>query len=109
MQKFFRLVMALCLLSALSACSWLSRKIPIEQGNVMTQTMVNQLKPGMTMSQVEQIMGEPVLNSTFDPNRLDYVYTYTKGKEYKYQRVTLIFKDNQLLQISGTLVPDSQY
>ncbi len=102
-----KLTTLFCLLIALSACSWLSRKIPIEQGNVVTQAMVNQLKPGMTQDQAEQIMGQPVLSNTFDPNRLDYVYTYTKGKQYKYQRVTLIFKDNKLVQVSGNLIPDS--
>ena len=69
--------------------------------------MVDQLKPGMSMEQVEQIMGVPVLSSTFDPNRLDYIYTYTKGKEYKYQRVTLTFQDDKLVNIAGTLVPGS--
>lgn len=107
MQKLFKLTIILCLLAALSACSWLSRKVPIEQGNVFNQSMINQLKPGMSMEQVEQIMGAPVLSSTFDPNRLDYVYTYTKGKEYKYQRVSLIFQDDKLLSVTGTLVPDS--
>ena len=107
MKKLFRLITVLCLLTALSACTWLSRKVPVEQGNIITQAMVDQLKPGMSMEQVEQIMGAPVLSSTFDPNRLDYVYTYTKGKEYKYQRVTLTFQNDKLVNIAGTLVPGS--
>lgn len=107
MKKLCKITIILSLLTALSACSWLSRKVPVEQGNILNQAMVNQLKPGMSVAQVEQIMGAPVLSSTFDPNRLDYVYTYTKGKEYKYQRVSLVFKDDKLLSVSGTLVPDS--
>ena len=110
MRKLIQLTTLILLLTSLSACSWLARKVPIEQGNVFNQAMVNQLKPGMTVNQVEHIMGAPVLSNDFDPNRLDYVYTYQKGKkDKKYQRVTLFFTDGKLSKIEGTMVPDMEY
>ena len=36
-------------------------KVAIQQGNVITQEMVDKLKPGMTRRQVAFVMGEPVL------------------------------------------------
>ena len=36
-------------------------KLSIQQGNVITQEMVDRLKPGMTRNQVEFVMGKPVL------------------------------------------------
>jgi len=100
--------MALILvISSLSACSWLARKVPIEQGNIFNQAMVSQLKPGMSVDQVEHIMGAPVLSNDFDPNRLDYVYTYQKGKkDHQYQRVTLFFVDGKLAKVQGTMIPE---
>ena len=41
-------------------------RITVQQGNVITQEMVDQLKPGMTRSQVAYIMGEPILRNTFN-------------------------------------------
>ena len=37
-------------------------KIDIQQGNVLTQEMVAQLKPGQTREQVRYILGTPLLN-----------------------------------------------
>ena len=41
-------------------------KVSVQQGNVITQEMVDQLKPGMTRSQIAFIMGEPILRSAFN-------------------------------------------
>lgn len=89
----------------LYGCSVLVRHVPIEQGNVFSQAMVNQLQPGMTKQQVQKIMGAPVLNNAFDSNQWQYINTYHKGDKNSYQRVTLTFKNNQLQDINGTMVP----
>ena len=109
MTTCFQWLAAFIMILSLSACSALVRKVPVQQGNIIQQHQVDQLKPGMSMQEVKQIMGDPVLNSTFNPNRLDYVYTYRKGKAHKYQRVSLTFKDNRLQDISGTMVPNQNY
>ncbi len=51
----------------------------MQQGNVLTQEMVSQLKPGQTKDQVRFILGTPVLADVFHANRWDYVYRLQKG------------------------------
>lgn len=90
----------------LSACSFV-HKVDVEQGNVVTQDMVNQLHPGMTTDQVEFVMGHPVLVETFETHRSDYVYTFQAGgKTISEKQITLLFVDDHLTQISGTLHPE---
>ena len=92
---------------SLSACS--TDKIPgvyridIQQGNDVTQDMINQLTPGMTKNQVAYIMGTPLLIDTFHPNRWDYLYSYQPGGDPREQRrITLLFNDNEeLMRIDG--------
>lgn len=94
--------LSLAVLLSLSACS--TDKIPgvyridIQQGNEVTQDMINQLQPAMTKSQVAYVMGTPLLIDTFKPNRWDYLYSYQPGGEEREQRrVTLYFDDNEKL------------
>jgi outer membrane protein assembly factor BamE len=48
-------------------------RIDIQQGNNVTQAMLNELEPGMTKNQVAYVMGNPLLIDTFHPNRWDYL------------------------------------
>lgn len=79
-----RLARVVCLVFVLAGCSWVPRpvneyKIDIQQGNVLTQEMVSQLRPGLTKDQVRFILGTPVLMDMFHANRWDYVYRLQKG------------------------------
>jgi outer membrane protein assembly factor BamE len=94
----------------LGACSlgrfpWVHR-IDIPQGNIVTQSMVNRLKPGMTEAQVRFILGTPLLVDPFRPDRWDYVYRnlHPDGKVDK-SRVSVYFHDQRLARIDGTLKP----
>ena len=58
------LLVAAC--SLLAACSYKPSfineyKIDVQQGNVLTQDMVAQLKPGQTREQVRFILGSPLI------------------------------------------------
>jgi outer membrane protein assembly factor BamE len=73
-------------------------KIDIQQGNALTQQMLDKLKLGMTQSQVRFILGTPLLVDPFHVDRWDYVYRLEKeGKVQESRRVTVIF-ENQLLK-----------
>jgi outer membrane protein assembly factor BamE len=73
-------------------------RIDIQQGNSVTQAMVNELEPGMTKSQVAYVLGSPLLIDTFHPNRWDYIYTYQPGGgDREQRRVTLFFLDDDTL------------
>ena len=91
---------------SLSGCS--TDKIPgvyridIQQGNDVTQDMINQLKPEMTKKQVAYVMGTPLLIDTFHPDRWDYVYSFHPGNGNREQRrLTLFFTDDKLVNIEG--------
>ena len=47
----------------------LVHKIDVQQGNVVTQEELNQLKPGMTRRQVQYIMGSPMVADVFHQDR----------------------------------------
>ena len=81
-------------------------KIDIQQGNVITQEMVDQLRPGMTRAQVQYVMGTPLLEDTFNSHRWDYVYSLQPvGKSREQKTVTLFFENDQLRSIQGDLRP----
>jgi len=96
----------------LNACSVPKLRLPrvykqnVQQGNVLTQDMIDQLRPGMTRSQVAFIMGEPVFRNPFDDNRWDYVYSIeVPGVFNQQQRVSLFFVEEELTYITGDVVP----
>lgn len=82
-------------------------KIDIQQGNVVTQDMIDQLRPGMTRRQVRFVMGSPLITDTFHPNRWDYLYSIKPGGGQRLQeRVSLVFDQNDLLVgLAGDFLP----
>ena len=96
----------------LGACSSLEfpgvYRIDIDQGNVITQDMVDQLEVGMSRSQVEFIMGTPLVRDPFNPDRWDYIYTLAKeGGAAKRKQLTVLFEGDSLAEIRTT-VPRSE-
>lgn len=95
-------------LLALAGCSFPGvYKIDIQQGNVVTQDMIDQLRPGMTRRQVRFIMGNPLIQDTFHTNRWDYLYSLQPGGgERQQERMSVIFNENdQLASLSGDFMP----
>ena len=39
-------------------------RFPIQQGNIVTQDMIDQLQPGMTRAQVRYVLGTPMIADT---------------------------------------------
>lgn len=95
-------------LVALAGCSFPGvYKIDIQQGNVVSQDMIDQLRPGMTRRQVRFIMGNPLIADTFHANRWDYLYSMQPGGGARQQeRISLVFDGNdQLVGLSGDFIP----
>lgn len=102
MKSFVVYSLSLVAILCLSACS--TDKIPgvyridVQQGNSVTQDMINQLEPGMSKNQVAYVMGTPLLIDTFHPNRWDYLYSFQPGGEERQQRrLTLHFNEDETL------------
>lgn len=53
-------------------------KIDVNQGNMIDQSMIDQLRPNMTKRQILYIMGTPMLVDYFHQNRWDYIYSSKK-------------------------------
>ncbi|TBV07372.1 outer membrane protein assembly factor BamE [Phytopseudomonas dryadis] len=110
MQKTKLLLTSLMFMGliALAGCSFPGvYKIDIQQGNVVTQDMIDQLRPGMTRRQVRFIMGNPLLTDTFHANRWDYLYSMQPGGGQRQQeRISVNFDANdQLVGLSGDFMP----
>jgi outer membrane protein assembly factor BamE len=86
-------------------------KTDVQQGNVITQEMVDKLKPGMTKSQVRFVLGTPLITDPFHPERWDYVYVYKKdaGAPAETKQFTVIFNGDSMARVEGdmTMAPAS--
>ncbi len=81
-------------------------KIDVQQGNVITQEMVAQLRKGMEKKKVQFIMGTPIIVDTFNATRWDYIYTSQhRGGEVERRHVTLVFADDKLARVDGDVKP----
>ena len=81
-------------------------KMDVQQGNVVTQEMVEKLRPGMSPSQVRFILGTPLVVDAFHKDRWDYVYRFSKaGTLQESRRIVIVFQDDKLARIEGDVVP----
>ena len=81
-------------------------KLSVQQGNVITQEMVDRLEPGMTRNQVEYVMGRPVLKDPFDDDQWVYLYTLEVPDVFiQAFKMVLIFEEDTLVSITGDYVP----
>jgi outer membrane protein assembly factor BamE len=83
-------------------------RIEIQQGNYVPQEAALQLKPGMTKDQVRYLLGTPLLNDIFHQDRWDYIFRRQRANatEIEEQRLTVIFKDDRLVQMIGDAAPE---
>jgi len=82
-------------------------KMPIQQGNIVSKDMLDQLRLGMTKDQVRFVLGTPMLMDMFHSNRWDYTYTLKVGRQPMEKKpLTLFFQDDALVRIQGFVPPD---
>ncbi len=107
---------SLILLASLTlvSCSTIMNYIPgvytidIQQGNIIEQSMVDQLRPGMNKRQVLYIMGSPMLNNVFHKNRWEYLYSNQPSGEDRVQKqISLFFENDQITGIQGDFRPST--
>ena len=96
-----RVVIILTLLlgfATLSGCMFPGvYKLNVQQGNIVTQDMLDKLKPGMTERQVIYVMGNPVLRNPYELQRWDYLYTLEeRDKVTKSYRISVFFNEQRL-------------
>lgn len=98
----------------LTSCTTIATHFPgvyavdVEQGNIIDQEMINQLRPNMNKRQVLYVMGSPMLTDVFHQERWDYVYSNQPGGEDRMEkRMALYFKDEKLIGVQGDFRPSN--
>lgn len=79
-------------------------RIDVQQGNVLTQEMVGQLRPGQTRDQVRFILGSPLITDIFHQSRWDYVYRFRDGRsgEVESRQFSVFFDaEERLARVAG--------
>lgn len=73
-------------------------RMNIQQGNLLDEPAVAQLKQGMTRSQVRYILGTPMIPNAFDAQRWDYLYYLKIGRlgSAKQHRLTVFFANDRV-------------
>jgi len=93
----------------LSACGTIVYRMEVQQGNLVSQEKVAQLKPGMTKDQVRFVLGTPLVTDIFHANRWDYVFTLQPARSRtiaEERRLTLIFNnEGRLDRVEGDVIP----
>lgn len=110
-----RLIIGLSLLLStvtLSGCSGIGFPgvylINIDQGNIVEQDMVDQLKPDMTRRQVRFLLGTPIVEDTFNNDRWDYIRVVRRGNDNLLRRrLTVVFENDVLVDVEGDYVGEN--
>jgi len=81
-----------------SACVY---HINIQQGNFLDQAAVDQVKGGMTRSQVRYLLGTPMVADSFNKERWDYIYYLKNGRSghVDSRRVTVYFDGDKVARL----------
>ncbi|WP_154223360.1 outer membrane protein assembly factor BamE [Marinicella rhabdoformis] len=89
-------------LMTLTACY----KTPVQQGNILKQEDIDEVKPGMSKRQVAIILGTPTVADPFNHDRWDYVNTSkVKGQFKKLKKFTVYFENDKLVKTEGNYFP----
>jgi outer membrane protein assembly factor BamE len=92
----------LLLITGCSSIPSVLYKIDVQQGNIITQEMVDKLKPSMTKSQVRFVLGTALIDDVFHKDRWDYVYRLLQhGNLVEEYKLTVFFEDDKLVRTAG--------
>lgn len=117
-NRSVRLSLLFALGASLAACGSLNNashsiagvvtpyKMDIVQGNFVSKEQAAAVTPGMSRTQVRDILGTPLLASIFHADRWDYVFTFKRqGVEPQARRVTVFFTGDVLARIEADALP----
>ena len=104
-----RLLLAVLVLGV-SGCSHFKfpgvYRINVQQGNILDQEKLDQIKIGQTKRQVQFVLGTPLLLDTFNPDRWDYIYSVRKGSKILGEKHFIAyFEGDKLARYEGDVGP----
>ena len=78
MRKFLIAILLMTMVPLAAGCVY---QASLSQGNLLKQSDLDQVKVGMTRSQVRFLLGTPMIDDPFHEERWDYVYYLKVGRE----------------------------
>lgn len=82
-------------------------QMTIQQGNIITEEMVDRLEPGMTRSQVRYLLGTPMLTDLFHQDRWYYTYTIRlPHREMEKKPLVVYFDGDVMTRVEGFTTPN---
>ncbi len=92
-----------CLIA--SACIY---RVDIQQGNVLESDAVEQVEIGMTRSQVQFLLGTPMVADAFHQERWDYAYFLRRGRSREVERrwIVVYFEEDRVVRLDRDLTLD---
>ncbi|MFL1455259.1 outer membrane protein assembly factor BamE [Marinobacter sp. DUT-3] len=105
MQKLTALILTLIL----SGCAFPGvYKINVQQGNILTDEELTSLTEGMSRSQVQSVLGNPLMVNPVDPSREYYIYTFQRrGGDIEEQRVIVYYDNDQYTHYEAQLLEET--
>ena len=92
-------------------CAACVYRIDIQQGNLLDDSLIEQVEVGMTRSQVQFLLGTPMINDSFHQNRWDYTYSLSSGRSSDIEKRWFIvfFQEDSVVRLErdATLTPAS--
>ena len=92
------------LLAALAGTACVYR-IDIQQGNLLDDDDIVQVQVGMTRSQVQFLLGTPMVADSFHRDRWDYAYYLNRGRspEREQRWVVVYFGEDRVTRVERDL------
>jgi outer membrane protein assembly factor BamE len=84
-------------------------RIDIVQGNVVTKEQLALVRPGMSRTQVRDVLGSPLVTDVFHVDRWDYVFTIRRpGTQPQLRSVVAFFVGDRLLRVDAPELPSER-
>lgn len=113
-KRYIFCILAVAASLTLASCTTILTNLPgvysvdVQQGNMVDQAMIDQLRPNMNKRQVLYIMGSPMLIDFFHQKRWDYLYSaQVDGGDRQQKRISLFFDNDQLIGVQGDFKPST--
>lgn len=92
---------------ALTACVF---RIDIQQGNLLDDADIAQVDVGMTRSQVQFLLGTPMVADSFHRNRWDYTYYFRQGRspDVVQRWLVVYFENDRVSRIERDVAPQPE-
>ena len=96
-MRFRALSIAIVVLT-LTACVY---RIDIQQGNLLDDDDISQVDLGMTRSQVQFLLGTPMVADSFHRDRWDYAYYLRRGRspDVEQRWIVVYFENDRVTRI----------